>query len=317
MVISCSSEIIVKHPRSYERDDFIYDPIHYLPPLEKETGALDQAAPLQNWELPEEFGTLRRLLESRMGRRGKREFVHVLRLLETFSLQEVPPALKYAFRLGALSFDAVKHLVLYRLEGRPPGLDLELYPYLPSEGQHHVYTRLYDSPRRVGGMNDRSALLLEHHRKELKTAQLPQGAQEDGLPERRRGSGPTQGNCSGWRNWNSSIATSAWWSGGFGRPDSLPSRALYLERKLLNPTNPNFASEERRLSGGRREFVVGYPLAQWLNSARKSDAGLYAPQHTGVGPTLPCCKKNPEQLGRILSISEVIDPGIYTVIDPP
>ena len=30
-----------------------------------------------------------------------------------------------------MSFDAVKHLVLCRLEGRPPRLDLELYPYLP------------------------------------------------------------------------------------------------------------------------------------------------------------------------------------------
>ena len=66
-----------------------------------------------------------------MGRRGKREYVQVLRLLETFSQQEVHSALKDALRLGALSFDAVKHLVLCRLEGRPPRLDLELYPYLP------------------------------------------------------------------------------------------------------------------------------------------------------------------------------------------
>ena len=92
--------------------------------------ALDQAAPLQGWEPPEEFGTLRRLLESRMGSRGKREFVQVLRLLENFSLEEVQSAVKDALRLGALSFDAVKHLVLCRLEGRPPRLDLELYPYL-------------------------------------------------------------------------------------------------------------------------------------------------------------------------------------------
>ena len=28
-----------------------------------------------------------------------------------------------AIRLGAISFDAVKHLLLCRLEGRPPGLD--------------------------------------------------------------------------------------------------------------------------------------------------------------------------------------------------
>ena len=131
VVISCGSEVIAKHPRSYERDDFVYDPIHYLPLLEQKTGALEQAAPLQGWDLPEGFGTLRRLLESRMGRRGMREYVQVLRLLETFSRQEVHAAIKDAIRLGALSFDAVKHLVLCRLEGRPPRLDLELYPYLP------------------------------------------------------------------------------------------------------------------------------------------------------------------------------------------
>ena len=131
VIISCGSEVIAEHPRSYERDDFVYDPIHYLPLLERKTGALDQAAPLQGWDLPEEFGTLRRLLESRMGRRGKREYVQVLRLLETFSHQEVHTAIRDALRLGALSFDAVKHLVLCRLEGRPPRLDMDLYPYLP------------------------------------------------------------------------------------------------------------------------------------------------------------------------------------------
>ena len=66
-----------------------------------------------------------------MGRRGKREFVQVLRLLEHFSQQEVHHAVKDAIRLGAISFDAVKHLVLCRLDGRPPRLDLELYPYPP------------------------------------------------------------------------------------------------------------------------------------------------------------------------------------------
>ena len=131
VVISCGSEVIARHPRSYERDDFVYDPVHYLPLLERKPGALDQVAPLQGWALPDEFGTLRRLLESRMGRRGKREYVQVLRLLETFNQQEVHAAVKDAIHLGSLSFDAVKHLVLCQLEGRPPRLDMELYPYLP------------------------------------------------------------------------------------------------------------------------------------------------------------------------------------------
>ena len=131
VVISCGAEVIARHPRSYRRDDFVFDPVHYLPLLERKTGALDQAAPLAGWKLPEEFGRLRRLLESRMGRRGKREFVQVSRLMENFRKEEVYEGVRDALRLGAISFDAVKHLVLCGLEGRPPRLDLELYPYLP------------------------------------------------------------------------------------------------------------------------------------------------------------------------------------------
>ena len=143
VVISWGSEVIAQHPRSYQRDDFVFDPGHYLPLLEQKTAALNQAAPLQGWDLPEEFATLRRLLESRMGRRGKRGFVQVLRLFEHFSPGEVHAAVRDALRLGALSFDAVKHLALCRLEGRPPRLDLELYPYLPRVRVSITSTRDY------------------------------------------------------------------------------------------------------------------------------------------------------------------------------
>ena len=34
-------------------------------------------------------------------------------------------------RLGTIGFDAVKHLLLCRIERRPPKLDLSNYPYLP------------------------------------------------------------------------------------------------------------------------------------------------------------------------------------------
>ena len=131
VLIACGAEIIARHPRSYAREDFIFDPLHYLALLERKVGALDQAAPLQGWELPEAFATLRRLLETRMGVLGKREYVQVLRLLEMFRSEEVEAGVAEALRLGAIGFDAVKHLVLCRLERRPPRLDLEVYPYLP------------------------------------------------------------------------------------------------------------------------------------------------------------------------------------------
>ena len=131
VVIGCGAGIIARHPRSYDREDMVFDPIHYLPLLEHKIGALDQAAPLAGWELPDAFPTLRRLLEARMGKAGKREYVQVLRLVETFDLEVLHGAVKDALRLGAIGYDAVKHLVLCRIERRPPKLDLDIYPYLP------------------------------------------------------------------------------------------------------------------------------------------------------------------------------------------
>ena len=131
VVISCGAEVIARHRRSYDSEDLIFDPLHYLPLIEQKIGALDQAAPLAGWDLPEAFITLRRLLEARMGKAGKREYVQVLRLLETFRLEEVEGAVGDALRLGAIGFDAVKHLVLCRIERRPPRLNLDVYPYLP------------------------------------------------------------------------------------------------------------------------------------------------------------------------------------------
>jgi hypothetical protein len=85
----------------------IFDPKHYLALLEQKPGALDQAAPLQNWALPEPLQHLRRLLEGRMGNCGKREFIQALRLMEVFPETVVAAAALDAIRLGAISFDAV------------------------------------------------------------------------------------------------------------------------------------------------------------------------------------------------------------------
>ena len=70
-----------------------------------------------------------------MGKQGKREFVQILRLMEVFRVGEVAAAVRDAIVRGALGFDAVKHLVLCRIERRPPRLDMTVYPYLP---QVHV-----------------------------------------------------------------------------------------------------------------------------------------------------------------------------------
>jgi len=131
VVIACGSEVIARHERSYERETVVFDPMHYLALLEQKTRALDQAAPLAGWLLPECFAQLRRLLEARLKKHGSREYVQVLRLMETFALEEVTHAIEDALLLGTISFDAVRHLLLCRIEQRPPRLDMDNYPHLP------------------------------------------------------------------------------------------------------------------------------------------------------------------------------------------
>jgi transposase len=143
VVIACGAEVIARHPRSYEREDFVYDPLHYLALIEQKINALDQAAPLADWKLPDEFTTLRRLLEMRMGKKGKREFVQVLRLMETFRIEDVTAAVGDAIARGAIGFDAIKHLVLCRIERRPPRLNMTVYPYLPKATVATTSARAY------------------------------------------------------------------------------------------------------------------------------------------------------------------------------
>ena len=131
VVIACGSEVIARHERSYERETAVYDPLHYLALLEQKSRALDQAAPLSGWQLPECFAHLRRLLEARLTRHAGREYIQVLRLLESFPLDEVAAAVEHALRLNTISFDAVRHLVLCRIELRPPRLDMDNWPHLP------------------------------------------------------------------------------------------------------------------------------------------------------------------------------------------
>jgi transposase len=131
VVILCGGIEVARHPRCYGTGVFVPDPLHYLALIETKPNALDQAAALQRWDLPETFQHLRHLLEARMGNRGKREFIQVLRLMEAMPKAIVAFAVTEAIRLGAIGFDAVKLIALARLERRPARLDLTAYPHLP------------------------------------------------------------------------------------------------------------------------------------------------------------------------------------------
>ena len=63
--------------------------------------------------------------------RGKRDYIQTLRLLEDFPERQVTAAVQDAVKRRLIGFDAVKHLLLARIEKRPVRLDLTRYPHLP------------------------------------------------------------------------------------------------------------------------------------------------------------------------------------------
>jgi len=72
VAVICRGEQIAVHRRSYEREDFIANPLHYLALLEQKPRALDQAAPLDGWILAEPMHRIRRLMEARSGSTGRK-----------------------------------------------------------------------------------------------------------------------------------------------------------------------------------------------------------------------------------------------------
>ena len=124
---------------------------------------------LKGWDLGVEFATLHRLLEARMGKAGKREYVQVLRLMENFEMVDVHGAVRQALNMGAIGYDAVKHLLLCRIQKRPPRLDLDIYPYLPRASVETTKPAVHESPGGGGSpMSEAPELLLHHHLKKLR-----------------------------------------------------------------------------------------------------------------------------------------------------
>ena len=78
--------------------------------LERKPNSLDFGKPFEQWDLPQGFATLRRRLESESGGEGRREFIKVLRLLESHSAVELGKAIHRALDIGALTVDVIRIL---------------------------------------------------------------------------------------------------------------------------------------------------------------------------------------------------------------
>lgn len=125
-------KVIAVHPRCWEKEKQLLDPMHYLSLVERKPGSLDYARPLEKWGLPEVFDVLRRRLEEEHRQtdpgEGTREYIRVLRLLERVSPGELTKAIEQALSMRCHSRDAVAQFLVptapweattFKLDGHP------------------------------------------------------------------------------------------------------------------------------------------------------------------------------------------------------
>jgi hypothetical protein len=143
-------EPLAVHPRSYGHKEDIFDPLHYLPLLEKRPGALGYAKPIREWrkEWPAVYETLLSRLQVQYpdDGRGVREFIRILRLHQAHPADLIELAVEQSLEFNCAHADGVE-LCLRQIEhpvAAAPELDLSKHPKLSLIAQQQVNLAQYD-----------------------------------------------------------------------------------------------------------------------------------------------------------------------------
>src|SRR6266567_5429444 len=145
---------LASHVRCYEREQDVFDPLHYLALLEKKPGAFDFAKPLKRWRAdwpPAYHQMLGVLKESWPDGKGIREFVRVLMLHERYPAEDLKQAIERALSYGCVHLDGVLYC-LHEMAGEASQaspadtkpLDLSDRPDLDAIGNHPVDLARYE-----------------------------------------------------------------------------------------------------------------------------------------------------------------------------
>lgn len=98
-------ELVADHPRSFKREQVIYDPWHYLPVLVRKPGALRNGTPFQNWELPPGLTQARKNLDRHPD--ADRQFVKILGAVLDHGIEAVEAACVEALSAGIAHSDVI------------------------------------------------------------------------------------------------------------------------------------------------------------------------------------------------------------------
>lgn len=144
-----NGELLAVHPRCYEREQDILDPLHYLPLLAERPGALPHAKPIRQWRA--HWPAVYEQLLAEMQRRqpdgaGVRQFIQVLQLHQQHPPELIEQAVSQALAHHCPHLDGVQLCLRQLLQPEPelPSLDLRDHPKLEGVGQQPLQLADYD-----------------------------------------------------------------------------------------------------------------------------------------------------------------------------
>lgn len=130
--ITDGTRVVAIHERCYGREQDVLDVFHYLSLLKQRPGAFDHAKPLRMWTHPPALDHyLVRLRERLPHRAATMEFLNVMELCVTHSLDEVAAAVEKAMISGSLGSGTVAYLLRANRSPQEPAAVLASAPACP------------------------------------------------------------------------------------------------------------------------------------------------------------------------------------------
>ena len=143
------NHVIASHPRCYDREQDILDPLHYLPLLEQRPGAFDHAKPIRRWRegWPAVYERLLAQLRTQWPNgQGVREFVRILKLHRDHPADLIAQAVEEALAYGCGHADGVALCLRQLKDPELPvsPMNLTKWPQLITVGSQAPDLRCYD-----------------------------------------------------------------------------------------------------------------------------------------------------------------------------
>ncbi|MBT7913204.1 IS21 family transposase, partial [Candidatus Bathyarchaeota archaeon] len=123
-----TQQCVATHSRSYERHQYVLDPFHYIPLLEKKPGGIHHGRPFKGEPWGEDFACMRRELEYRYEGEGTRKYIDILLLFTCYPVEAVRQAVSLCVKRRAFSDEAVHSILDYQPPSFSPTLDLSDRP---------------------------------------------------------------------------------------------------------------------------------------------------------------------------------------------